>query len=520
MYKKILLSTLLCAVANIASAGTKELNFVKQINQEINYAEAHQADVWPGFHPASKATVISFQYDSDEQHPSAYALNFKPGSLPWVNAGIGASSYYLANAYNLDIYNMTPGLGYFADVDGSDSYVTNLSTEFAQDENMFRTVTEERARQFLTTESAIDKKSLSSALNINYDGFTNLDIIKLVFLEDAALNKSQASNDQNESEKALQDAIAIHQYREKLVNAADNNDFENNMELLEGIPRYIALQSKQLNEKQYRLLSQRTGCMPVSVLSGTESSISCMVAGFPTYSGTVYSRALDKKVPQLAWKKLVIAKFKAPSNILSDYYHFNNKQIKMMTAAAKKNPAYNFARIEKIVNANMKEYLDKLQAAKKQYLQQQGIELRLDNELGNSVYEDQYTDTPRATAVYQISLSSYLCTDVNYGIENDYEKPVNVKNLPFMVYHMGLTNGSLEPESKDSYTALKLDDNASIVIDGVNYTAPQLINEKKVIEFKSMDINDSHLHYEQHYVGKLDASKGFLKVYTPVNSKK
>jgi hypothetical protein len=505
MNYKRLLSIFLLAMAQVATADSTKIDFIDSIAKQIDYAENHQQTVWPGFHPAKTPSMIEFYYN--EGHKELYALNFTPGNLPWQQTELSYPVYYLPNLSILKQPDLIDGR--FMQVDGSDSYIDVEYSSYAAADNFGTKLIQNRMFYYLINESNIDIKN-AEYLDSPYDSFNNPDYLKLIFLEDAALTQSQQS-DADLAEKALRDAVAIHQYRQQLINDSAQQ-FENGNEIMVGLPVYTMWTSRNLDDSDYRKMSQRTGCPPLNALAPPLYLISCITNNFPGYMSAVYGRALDRKLSTQPWKEQVEKQFRPISQFAIDFYQFSDNDAKELTTAAMKNPIYRYNRISTIVDNTMLPYVDGLQSAQAKYEQQSGVELRLPQIFGQIfIFANQFLHI--FDNLYIPNTQTIMLEELHVHFESkDDDAYLKLDDLPFIIIKT-LTKGFEAIDEERSYTSIKLDQNATFIIDGDSYTAEELVQKKLFIKAKKIEITDKHLAMRSAN-GKsliLDARDGAIK---------
>lgn len=508
----LLLSCFILITSTAAIASTPQLDFVGRIANRINYAEQHQQAVWPGFHPAMTSTVIQFNMDDEQKKsipPSAYALNFQPGKLHWEKLTVSNTPvYFLADSTELQINKIM-----LREIDGSNSYADIEKENFVGNENLFPSVIADRAAQYLIHESSIDQQH-AKYLKSSYDFFSPT-LLKLLYLEDAALTLSQQA-DTARAEDALRDAVAIHQYRSHLIPSVAR-EYENGNEIMNGIPIYIGWTSQQLNDDDYRKMTQRTGCSPLNAIRGAFGMIDCMLTNFPVYATSVYGHALDKKADANIWKLKVEKEFVSPWHQLAfDYYKFSDDLAKTITDGAMQKPAYDYKRIAKIVDATMVPYLKSLDVAKTKYINTPGIEFHTPYSFGFSLlFINAFEDNNVISNMYIADNNTFLFEDINLDDQSSFKASnqdnLSFKHLPFM--SMNVVTKGFEFDEDNSYTSFKLSDNAQLVMDDTTMTASEFVRNKMVKSMHNLTISDQYTHIvltSQDLT--LDASDGVIKL--------
>lgn len=502
---KIILGLAILSSAHAAYAKTSQIDYVRDITKQIDYVEK-QNKVWPGFHPAATASVIQFE---DGDRKSAYAINFKPGSFPWwVESGSSSPIYFIQDASVLNLKDE----GKMADVDGQKSFVLLEDVKsFSPEANLVNKYMVKRASYYIAKESRIDAKHAQS-LQKPFDGFNNASYIKSIYLEDAALTLAQ-QDDSAAAEDALRDAIAIHQYRNQTATQLAR-EYENANEIVKGVPVYISWTSKQLSDQDYRKMTQRTGCMPLSGMLDAKTMIGCSATGFPAFVSAVFGHALDKKIANQDWKLNVETQFKSISQTAIEFYHFTDEQAQGIAKQAMSKPAYHYDRIERVVDRSMQPYLDAMHSAVDNYNNKPGIEFRAPFEYGEvlfilSMFKEVFAD------YYLVDSGTTIFRDVALDIpinENGAGEHFTLENVPYMTSTLVQKDLSGEMDRELSFTGFKLSDKATLIIDGKTILASDFVRAKKVQSFTTLVVEDTDLHIPVLQKAKLDASDGILKI--------
>ncbi|MBI2786913.1 MAG: hypothetical protein HYX60_11690, partial [Legionella longbeachae] len=498
----------------VSSAGST-LDYIERTARQIQYVEQQQ--VWPGFHPAATPTIIqmvkqTLTADGIDEKRTAYAFNFTPSVFLWEKITSYDYLYFLADAKPLELENHADGK--YVTVDGQRSYV-DIENEYniSEQENVYNKFMRSRASTYLQNESTINPVN-TQYTDIVYDGFNQIDLIKLAYLEDAALTQVQQS-DASSAEEALRDAVAIQQYRNSILNK-DYRVFENANEIITGIPDYITWTSQQLNEEDYRKMTQRSGCRPLKSFTGPEEIADCMLLKLPAFSSSVYGHAFEKKQPGLAWKIDVEQQFKSISQMAIDHYNFTDEQARFLTETAMNKAVYQYKRINQIINTRMKPYLDSLHMVFNQYQEMQGPELRTDLQLGILLITFSPYIPNLFQDIYTVNSHTILLTNINLVPDQTIklvdDKAVLVFNhLPFMGIHLEM-NG-LQVDDAKSYTGFKLSDEALLILDDHTYLAKDFIQDKKVEKFyHSFTVKDKYMIFTSPVSGIFDASEGGMRL--------
>lgn len=497
----------LLACMQAASANQQvEINFVRQMAERINYAEQNQAAVWPGFHPAATPSLIRFEPDHQLEGatPHAYALNYQPSDLPWQKLETDANGnviYYLEDASAIPVAVED---GNMSDLDNQKVYMDVESiVDMPRQENFYNKFMNLRGSYFLLNQSRLDLEKLNQT-DAHYDMFNKPDLVKLLYLEDAALNKAQQA-DAALAEEALRDAVAIHQYRLSLMDK-HSQGFEEAVEVIQGVPMYISMASRRLNDDDYRKLTQRNSCASLITGYGMDGIAECAQHSYYIYAASVYGRALDKKMSDGAWKTEVETQFKSVSHVMIDYYHMSNAEAKSLTERAMQKPQYNYARLVRTADYIMTPYLAGMNAAIKGYEQQAGIEFSAPEDWDAAFSGSDDADVNDGPYAVDILTTLHTNVEGRYGFGSEAEHYVVFKKVPY-VYQRRSMNPHQAGNASD--LTFKIEPDTIITIDGVPEAAANLLNAKQQRHFNSITMTAKYVEFKiMNHTGVLDASDG------------
>jgi len=270
----------------------------------------------------------------------------------------------------------------------------------------------------------------------------------------------------------------------------------------------------QLNDTDFRKMTQRSGCNPLHAMMGPLGFSNCATTQFPMYAGAVYARALDKKWLGKPWKEHLLSQFKPISHVAIDFYRFSQGQVKQIATQAMQKPEYQYARISRVIDNAMSEYVLKLDAAKKNYQQISGFEFRAPISWGLELIEAAkfapIGGLDVASAFYPINANTILLEDLHIVELKDFFATAiyHFDHFPYVLVQKTLKKWDID--ENNSWTVMKLSPDAKLVIDGVYVSLAKFVNQKTVKKYKHLTIVDTKMYIITHFPGKLDASSGTL----------
>lgn len=483
-----------------------ERDFVAKMAKSIDYVETHQEAVWPGFNIKTTPVIILFShfFQSNDDPEHIYALNFTPVNLPWQKLTVDNHVAYFLNE-NLIDPDLTNYEGEMHEVENQLSYIDSEIIEiFPHQEQYFNKLTESRAALYLKSESKIDKEHFYDT-RLPYDGFYEPTNVKLMYLENAALNT--AIYDKNQAEKAIQDAAAIHQYRQQLLHK-DLNAYEYAKEVFTGLPYYISLRSQNLTDEEYINKTQLNNC---DWLTGKENQnfsliLKCLYWQHPRFISSIYGRHLDQKLSS-TWKGQVETQYKNTSTLIQDYYHMSDSQAKALTEKAMQNPEYEYNEIEGLIDKSIAKEKNAMMKTVNEFKNQPGIELFGPwywNYL--SIY---ISSIFGGMEYYLINTNSIIAKGFDSRMKSDDGEVVEYKHMPFGSATLVFLRNTID--NNRSASLMKLLPESQIVIDGITTTVGDFAKTGKMLSFKSLSIKDKYIDITVR-AGTLDAREGNLKL--------
>lgn len=461
-YRHIILGTALLISAPMSHAGI-EINYVLNIAKQIQYAEQNQNVVWPGFHPNAFSSIIEF----NNHH--AYALNYQPGLLPWRKLPVSDFSIYkLIDSEVLHLHDIHDDT---ATIEGQISFIQKNVPKSIQSSSAADSFMVERAKYFLINESEVGKKHQSD-LSLPYDAFNNAQLLKLYALEGAVLLSIADTQNEHTREPMWRDALAIHQYRNSLLNKI-NKEFEHANEIYSALPVFISLASQQLDDQTYLDKIAPTNCFKRSDQDPFFLA-QCLVADFSIYTTAVYARMLEQKTGY-HWKKNTLSHYLTVSQTAINAYALSDAQAEIIAKSAMKNPIYDYEDITTIVDNEIAPYIDDMNQAKKKYDDKPGVTFEVDGAHTFFVF--------LSSEVYLLDTTRLLLENVSIDIDD-----VNI-NIPHLVLNFNLTDDQKMDEEHASIT-YKIKSDGQVILDGIKTPIARLLSEKKVISFHRMEVFD------------------------------
>lgn len=500
--KSMVLPFSLATIFSSASlmAETTPLDFVEQMSKQIDYAENQQQAVWPGFHPGSMPSVYLVG-------DNAFAIHFKPAGLPWEQLPSSICPVYFLQDSSLLHLNPFDDDGRVKSVDGQQSYLDFRSARWIEiQENIYNKYMMGRAEYYLAQEAAIDPKHYEFR-NMTYDRFNDPLLIKLTYLEDAALTLAQQTTNGSAND-AWRDAVAIHQYRDQFLNANELY-YENHAMFFTGIPNFIGWTTRSLNEEDYGKMIQRTGCYPLNSLGGAALLHDCSLRGLPAFASAAFGKMLDNQSDK-TWKNQAMSAFKSIPKMAIDAFGFSADEARQITELAMANPEYHWDRISKIVDRTMLPYLDSMKQATENYKNQPGIVVHTHFLMGyflvlvNGYTNDAYSQ------LFDVNTRMILLTDIQLKLDDNPENSLVFEHLPYLSIHTQFNR--LELDSNKSHTDFKIQDNALIITNQFKMTARELIHLGGNHRFDHFQIIDTNLQWTYDGSGTIDISDGSLSI--------
>jgi len=227
-----------CYAQNNNNNNLEDLKYVSAFAKAIQFVEANQDKVWPGFHLTQYPIILNFmKYDSTP----TYALQFSPKSPEWKRLEIENMIVYYQADKNFDTQYIID----FMMVEGQNSLIKKIppGDDFINDE--LNELVHYLFRDYQIRNSQFSREALDYPA-YTYDGYNQISNVAFIAIERASL-KDYLSNHDTES---LKNYLAIHQTRLSQLNA-DSVRYENALELSAGTQRYAAIKSLNLSDESY-----------------------------------------------------------------------------------------------------------------------------------------------------------------------------------------------------------------------------------------------------------------------------
>ncbi len=399
-------------------ANNDELNTVAEMGQLLN--QESQNRVWPALNINGNPIIIYFKNKHN------YAFNFTPINPGWkaINGqprpvySLDHDAYGINNALWIGSYPIDNQPSFIFNIDAFDG-IGHGRTE--AEHVLFH----ERFHMFQFESFPGDIWAYKT-----YDGFNNVENVKLTYLEDAALKNYLTTSDL----EAIKDYAAINQYREKIMDS-DSADYEAKKENLEGLADYYGWKmaisnSKERNNKIIDTYKNRCNL---------DELIRCQIHNRYYFTGTVVGLALDQLMTATWKKKLVENKFFIRKQLFQ-YYAMSDNQIQKRIADAK--VKYHYDEITQPVEDAIKKYKQNRDVELKAYENKQGVIFNIEkmpcNRYGGiAVQKTYYFDSNTQLEIGSAGNSScpdgsiqvnYLKTPYVLQIENIGEKQIKINS--------------------------------------------------------------------------------------------
>lgn len=505
--KRYLLGLLFLSVAT-SHAQDAEKKFEARLAETIAYVDQHENEIWPGFR-MSTSPIVSIIQDIQTFPNSThlYAHLFKPKHPDWQRLNInGKPVYYMDHdAYNI-IWPGSVSMYGIMNIDDQESFVYFNQEAGTDNTNM--------ALAYLTYsrfESSYRNRGRYDYFKYDYSGFRNTDAVKLNYLELNILTKYLTAEKQS-ADDILKDALAVHYSRAKSLDA-ESGDFQENMQITEHVPAYVAWKALNLKDRNYPRSFGKT--CDVSATSYNDI-INCDTFYHSLLKGFAYGRALDTVTSQ-SWKLDILSRNISMEEKLVNIYGMNDDDIIIRTQQSKANPEYGYAYISKSIDNVLNPYLDEVLRQERNYTFQPGIELQVnfpqqDNFKTLAKSRLQFDHDPRE---YQISTRVTLFKDLDGGLGYIWDAcnylNTDFTNHPYVYHNSGFAYGNVD----GWYEKFKLPSDAMLVINGKKITVMDFVNAHKRVFYKTLKIETPTVKIDAAGMkGILDASNGTLKLKT------
>jgi hypothetical protein len=482
---RLVLSFLLVICSSIGYANNLEASYVTAVQQVISYVDQNNNAVWPGYHISATPTVIYF---SDSKH--TYAYSFHPTNPDWQLLNVLKQPvYYLGNDdLHLDGLDML----FRTQIDNQTVFASVMprpNTSYHNDVALdMEELAHERFHAYQVFESKFTRSSWPS-----YDGFNQIENVKLVYLELAAF-KTYLLSSGLLAEQALTDAVAIHQFRQTLLNK-DSLAYEKSKEVGEGTASYTGFQAANLSPEEYKHRATTIGYY----ISTKAEVDNCLWSMRYYLTGLISGYALDKKTQGFTWKTEVEKDGHPIEDVLLNYYHLDQASVKQYVENAKLNPNYSYAMISKKLDGIMLPFLKNLQQLQDDFRSQPGIELQRFFSLcedDGSISSDESYKVNSQLVLQKNPRGKLNCTD--HSLE------INFKSVA-LLYNSHRAGEPYGIHPTDDWQAFKLSPGTKVIIDGKENPIEYYVGERKIFNFHQLQIINPQIEIHINNIeGSLD----------------
>ncbi len=450
---------LILGFSHLTRAAPNELAFINRIANIIHFINQHQQEVWPGFHISDTASIVHYKNNH------LYAFNFTPKDTDWQDLDINGSMAYYNSKNN---YNINQPLFFGALIDDQVSYIYGyheLDNTKADLRNAL-VFTHERFHYY-QAEHFIADQNLPE-----YQGFNNLENITLAYLEAEVLKKYLIDADI----EILKDFVAINRYRSTLL---DSNSivYEQQQERWEGIADYIAFKAVTMdsNELYKELISDYDRENSCSLVN----PVDCVIKQRYYLTGVALGIALDRLSLE-GWKETVEQNKRTPRELLLSLFKMEPAEIDARINNAKQQ--YHYEEMVKPIEKSIGEYQAKLKKQLEAYDIFSGIKTRFYSPwpcISKAGVVSSFTYRIDGKTSLTIDSESFTeCTDGSITVK--YSVPFEYNTL--------------------FYTEIKIDGDATILIDGekITYTEFYSLRTRRMFHNLSILASNVSINFVNH----------------------
>ena len=412
-----------CGACYALPPSTEELSFVSKMSETFQYINENPM-LWPEFTISSKPSIIYFANKHN------YAFNFLPINPHWIKLQNQVSPvYFLEN----DEYGINDiAWAYDKMIDHQATYLFKYIASSTILDNI-HVLLHERFHMF-----QFEKFPEQIYFSGTYTGFTQLENVKLSYLEIAALKNYLIHSDIN----SLQDYVAINQYRQTLI-GTESSRYEAGKENIEGLAEYYAWNGMNLDTKSRNdamLKSFQDTCT-------LDNLIKCQIHHRYYFTGAVIGIALDQLSPVI-WKEHLMKNKVSVREQLYRLFPMNDEQLMQHIEHAKS--YYHYETLIQPIETSIIDYQNKLSEQQEIYDKSTGVVFNLQK-------------TP-------CNLFGMILTDKTYWINSDYVLNINMTGHSSCQDESILVDYNHLPfcyESNEYKNEFKISTDSQIIVDGV-----------------------------------------------------
>lgn len=517
--KKYLSLSILALCISSLYAKTPEQEFVTNLPSIINHVEQYQTEIWPRFHLNLKPIIIVY-WDNDFIYH--YAFNFKPLNRIWKEQIINGTTVFYFTAAK-DVYNLSEIPLGFRKIDGQKSFIFNLNyfTEIPQEKLALFVRARFYYYEHYNNESNFPLIDIENA-DLEFNGMHQLMQVKLSYLEIEALKQYLLTQDLTQKENHLKNAVAINQYRTKLLDTL-SRDYENFTARHYSLPYYVGEKALNLYQDKKHLDSIFKICEfnPASAISYHDIS-ECIEYSFYDILTLAYGLSLDDKL-NYRWKSETDET--TPAQLIQRYYQFSDAEVTARVNNLIEHHEYNYKQIEHVLDLNLRPYIEKAAQAQEKYKALPGVEVQAYsvpdyknfsvNKIKHSAkkfnQDEIYYYINNQVVLYEGAYADFREMDITgtqwIGFYYD--------NIPYLYRSERVIN------SENYWDKFKVLPETKLIIDGKPTTVSDFVNSKQHAHFKNLLLENNQVKIEaQNMMGEIDTQEGRLVIKTNFKSSK
>lgn len=480
------LSIVLVSLFILQNVHADETECARMIDKSIQYINAHEDEVWPGFKISTIPTIITF-LDS----PHFYAFNFTPKAKQWHPVSINNDKVYYMDADYLGVNNDESN---YKDIDGQHSYIYRFDgcTDLDSITYNTRAFVNERFNFYLENESKFPVGSLDLSAQ-QYDGFNQVNNVEYAYLEEEALKNYLLSA----NIEALKNYIAIHQYRTSLL-SKENQAYEKISNIRSAISAYVSIKSLNLSDAEFvkQTINVFTKQIKCPVYDDVHDIYRCLTFGHFQLVGPGIGYALDK-TSKSNWKTLTESDGASLDKILQDSMPMTLAEVNQRLVKSKQE--YHFTVIKNAVEKNLVPYLYQLNKTLNEYKNLKGVVIDIET---RNCHLSAYTH--KSEQDFDINSQETLYTDFDgqTGCASDRGKVLmTFKKIPYL-YKIGTI----------FFNRFKPDIDTIIFMDGKEIQIKDLIQTNAPFNFHKLTMTNKFIDIKIDGEASLAYSNGKISI--------
>lgn len=482
MLKALILSFSLIFTSFLGAAqvSPQESAYVERLSQTIDLLKEKQDQVWPGYDISLTPIVISFG------NGHIYAFNLKSSNPAWEKKQINSKTILFSaeDPWGVSAVAMQDKFP----MEGEEVFAFNvglMQKNGSQDYLPLLVIVHELFHRYQFNEFLEDRAGL------DYQDRTNIENLALINVEERILIDFLQAEDSEKLEH-LKNFVAIHKIRTSSMHASSVN-WENNQQRMEGLADYVSIKAQDA----FAIIPGFSGQGHIStVLEGyvKNPDVAEFAVKWRHYGvGAALGYGLDY-IHAENWKEKVEKNGMDLASQLEEGIPMSSVEIYGRAWKAKQHYAYKTTKNE--IAAREQSYQNNMTALIDGYKDQKGVVLEIERPRDVGINGGGNTG-----GIYHLPDGSTVSVnDSSVSASTDNLWKVEVRKMPYLF-------------QKGNHRWMKVDEDATVVIDGESYPMKRLLENGVSMDFERISLKGASCDFESmERSGHLEVANGTVRI--------